>query len=151
MKEKTIYCGAVVIVFFVISFCAYVIAIGVGWSLARNVYPDDGWFTAAAVVTTIPMFAVIAIGYICSLVFIGCASDRTLVINCIGPCAMIITFAAGVLESIGAILFIIGATNVKDDSTQAFTYGLVAGIFGLIASVSCSCSIFGYIVVFINT
>ena len=149
MTEKSICCGAVIVVFFVISFCAYVVAIGVGWSLARNVYPDDGWFTAAAVVTTIPMFAVI--GYICSLVFIGCASDKTLVINCIGACAMITYFAAGILEFTGAILFIIDATNVKDDSTQAFTYGLVAGIFGLIASVSCSCSIIGYIVVFINT
>ena len=135
MSEGLLVCG---IVFFSISFCAYTITIGVGWSLDQEVYPDDGHFRAAAVITTIPVLTLI--GYAFTVCYCGNDSQLT---RCVGGCAVFVNITAGFFEMIGAILFLVGASGVKDDSTKAYTFGLVAGIFGLIAAVSCCCSAVG--------
>ena len=125
------------ILLFAISFVAYVITIGVGWSLSQDVYPDQSSiFTAAAIITTISVFA--SIGFCCVLAYTT-LEDST-IRNCAFVFFIIIFLIGSVFVSVGAILFIIFGAELNDGNSKVLAYGVSAGVFGLIAALSCSCS-----------
>ena len=133
MNETLCGCS---IIFFAISFIAYVITIGVGWSLNQDVYPDQSIIFGAAVVTTIPLFA--SIGFCCVLVYTT-QEDSTIRCGAFG-CLICILGFSGVFEFVGAILFIVAGAKLKDEDSKVLVYGVSAGVFGLIAALSCCCS-----------
>ena len=63
-----------------------------------------------------------------------CVLSRSVVLC---PFVLLLDF----FQLFGAVVFLSHLDSVKDDSTQASMYGLVAGIFSLIASLSCCCSV----------
>ena len=131
-KEGLMACS---IVFFTISFFAYVITIGVGWSLNQDVYPGYGLITAAAIVTAIPVFA--CLGY-CIVAF-NFNADSAAGQAAFG-CFMCIVMFAGIFELVGAILFIVAGAQLKTENSKVLAYRASAGTFGLIAALSCCCS-----------
>ena len=121
---------------FLISFVAYFIAIGVGWAFSQQLYPGNHLILGGAVLTTIPVLAVF--GYLWALGTFGKDSTVTAMAGC---CAVFTVSIGGLLELIGAILFIAAGVQLKDESSQALSYGVAAGVFGLIAGITCCCSV----------
>jgi len=131
MNRQTTTLCACGIVFFVISAIAYVITMGVGWALSRSVYPSP-LFGAGAIIATIPILAVG--GAILTSCYCGSDSKFT---DAAFYFAIFIVCIAGLFEVIGAVLFIIGGAQLKDENSQALGHGIAAGVFGLIAGISC--------------
>lgn len=63
------------------------------------------------------------------------------IVKCAEVCGMFTFACAGVFEIVGALLFIIAGACLKDGNSKAITYSIVAGVFGLIAAMSCCCTI----------
>jgi len=126
-------CG---IISFIFSFVAYVIVIGVGWALNQQIYTGNSLILGSCIVTTIPVLAVL--GYCFTLLQCG---DDSKVTAAAGLCALVTVIIAGVFEVIGAIMFIVAGVQLKDESSQALSYGVTAGVFGLIAGICCCCSV----------
>ena len=129
-KDRIYICGAVS---FAISFVAYTITMGVGWALDQQVFPNQPAIRAAAIMSTIPVIAVM--GYF--ILVAMCGSDN------VNPCAALIMFScvllSGLFEFIGGIIFIAAGAQLDDKRLVAF--GASAGVFGLIAGFSCCCSL----------
>lgn len=125
-------CG---IISFVFSFVAYVIVIGVGWAF-NQIYTGNSLILGSCIVTTIPVLAIV--GYLFALSQFGNDSKVT---AAAGLCAIVTVIIAGVFEVIGGIMFIVAGVQLKDESSQAFSYGVTAGVFGLIAGICCCCSV----------
>ena len=126
-------CGTVC---FVISSLAYVIAIGVGWALDQDIYPDNGLIRAGIIIVTAPVIA--AFFYCLAYGFCGNDSEFTLCAEC---CAICTVCLAGLFELIGGIMLIAAGTKLKSDSSKAMVFGIVAGFFSIIAAVFCCCSV----------
>lgn len=107
------------------------ITIGIGWSLNRDVYTGNGLILAGAVITSIPVFSVLAC--LCAFVKFGHDSPITAAASI---CAIVITISAGIFEFVGAILFIAAGATLRDED-KVLAYGVSAGVFGLIAAFTC--------------
>ncbi len=138
-KDNVYICG---IISFNVSFVAYAITTGVGWTLDQQVFPDQPAIRAAAIMSTIPVCAVV--GYF--FLFAACGSDN------VNPCAGLIMFScvflSGLCAFIGGIIFI--AAGAQLDDKHLVAYGVSAGVFGLIAGFSCCCSVGSFCVVLKN-
>ena len=134
-SDSAFGCG---ICFLVLSFIFYVLAIGVGWSLNQDVYPDNGLIRAGIIITTVPVFS--AIFYFCSCIYCGSESGFT---YCASGCAIVSISLAGVLELVGGIMLIVAGTQVKEDSTKALIFGVTSGVFSILAAITCCCSLTG--------
>lgn len=130
-----VYC----IISFLFSFVAYVIVIGVGWALNVQIYTGNSLILASCIVTTIPVLAVLV--YFFTL--LQCGNDSK-VTAAAAICALVTVIIAGFFEVIGAIMFIVAGVQLKDESSQALSYGVTAGVFGLIAGICCCCSVSCY-------
>ena len=108
--ENAFICGFAT---FVISFCAYVITVGVGWSLNQDVLPDKSLIMGAAIVTTIPVFAVMAT---CLLALWVGGENRA--VGACARCSLLIILLAGVFEIVGGILFIVAGATLKDENSN---------------------------------
>ena len=118
---------------FAVSFTFYVITMGVGWALDQMVFPNNTTIRAAAVISTIPVIAVI--GYIIIIAMFG--SDN--VNPCAGFCMIACLLLAGLFEFIGGIIFIAAGAQAGDARILAF--GASAGVFGILAGCSCCWSL----------
>ena len=130
MCADKLTCG---IVCFIISFVAYVIVIGVGWAFSQQVQPGSSLVLGAAIVTTIPVIGVV--GSVYARYKFGSTVE-----GCALWCIEITITFAGLFELIGAILFFVAGSTLKDENSKALAYGVTAGFFGLIAALSCFCT-----------
>ena len=115
---------------FLISSLAYIIAIGVGWAAWDD--PDGGAIRPGIIIVTIPVFAV----FFCCLAYKCCGDDSTIT-RFVEVCTTCSVVLAGVLELIGGIFLIVQGTQLEPDHR---TTGIVAGVFSIIAAISCCCS-----------
>ena len=116
------------------SFAFYAITMGVGWALNQNVYPGNSLVLGAAVVSTIPVFAVL--GY----TYLVCLFGKENAIEGIGGCVLIVQGVATVFEVIGGILFIAAGATLKEENPNILAYGVSAGVFGILAGITCCCA-----------
>lgn len=132
-------------VMFIISTVCYIIALSVGWSLAKDVYPNDQLIGTAATVITVPLYSLVAIMilyFICIYIAVCCCPTVDLESKTInsGYCCTTVTLVlfemlAGLFEIAGAVIFIVAAAKIGDPKVLAF--GISAGVFGLLAGCSC--------------
>ena len=116
---------------FLLSSLAYLVAIGVGWAVDQN-DRDGGSIRAGIIIVTLPVFAVFFY-CVCSS-YCGESSNFT---RCAECCAFWTVLLAGVLELIGGILLIVAGTQANPGYKAS---GIVAGVFSIIAALSCCCS-----------
>ena len=132
------YCG---VLMFVISTVCYCVTMGVGWALSRDVVPDDHTALAAAVISTIPVFA--AGGYIYFMMKFGRLAEEwgvgTEVKQCSFGCLFCIELFAAVFEVIGGLIFVVVGVGVEDNRIKAF--GFSAATFGFLSACSCCCGL----------
>ena len=126
--------GTIAIVCFVISFIAYCFVMGFGWGFNQS-SPRQSMLLAGAIVSTIPVFAVIA--FVCIAATCGEKSKATDIALC---CMVCIIWLAAVFELVGAILFIVEGVQLKDQNPAALGFGVTAGVFGIIAAITCCCT-----------
>ena len=114
---------------------------GVGWALSRNVIPDDHTALAAAIISTIPVFAVA--GYIYFIQKFGgmaeeCGIGAEVKSGSFAFLACIELFAA-VFEVIGGLIFVVVGVQAEDNRIKAF--GISAATFGFLSACSCCCGL----------
>ena len=126
---------------FSISTVCYCITMGVGWALSQDVISGNRLALAAAIVSTIPVFAVA--GYIyfmkkCSGVAnelgVGEQVEKTSLI-----CLCLIELCAAVFEVAGGIMFLVIGIEAEDNRIKAF--GISAATFGFLSASSCCCGL----------
>lgn len=117
------------------SFAFYVVTMGVGWALNQNVYPGNSLILGGAVVSTIPVFAVLGYAYSARV----CGMDNAL-LESIGGCILVVQCAASVFEVIGGILFIAAGATLKEENPNILAYGVSAGVFSILAGITCCCA-----------
>ena len=125
-------CG---VLMFLISTVCYCVTMGVGWALSRNVVPDDHTALAAAVISTIPVFAVG--GYIYFMMKFGGLGEEVK----LGAfaCLACIELCAGIFEIVGGLLFVVVGVETEDHRIKAF--GISAATFGFCSACSCCCGL----------
>ena len=133
------YCG---LSMFIISTISYCVTMGVGWALSWGVIPDNHIVLAAAVISTIPVFA--ALGYIYFVMkFRGlakeCGVDAEFK-SCAFGCLVCIELFAALFEVIGGLIFVIVGAGAEDNRIKAF--GISAATFGFLSACSCCCGLF---------
>ena len=130
---------------FVISTVCYIIALSVGWSLAKDIHPDDNLLDTAATVITVPLYGLVGIivlyahSIACAVAW-SCTSKEkeeaeTAIQGCTAVTLVIFEILAGFFEVTGAVIFIIAAVYIGDHRVLAF--GISAGVFGILAGCSC--------------
>ena len=132
------YCG---IIMFLISTISYCITMGVGWALSRSVVPDNHAALAAAVISTIPVFAVIGCIYFIQK-FGDLAEEWGIGTQVKGgsfACLVCIELFAAVFEVIGGLIFVIVGVGAEDNRIKAF--GISAATFGFCSACSCCCGL----------
>jgi hypothetical protein len=109
---------------------------GVGWALSRDVIPDDHTALAAAVISTIPVFAFISFVYF-MMKFGGLAEEWGVggeVKACAFCCLVCIELFAALFEVIGGIIFVVIGAGAEDNRIKAF--GISAATFGFLSACS---------------
>ena len=133
--------GIVAGVFFTLSLICYVIVVGMGWFYNRLIDPEDNVFLTAAVVTTAPIFALIGLFCLCqpSSTGRGGADNAD---PCLGKVLFVVfavlVISAGILQAVGGVIFLVAGG--LGGSSQALSYGIPAGLFGLVGGALCFCS-----------
>ena len=112
-------------VLLVISWVCWVIMVSNGWKLYAMVYPENQLVYAAAIISSIPFYAV-ALHFLCICPF----GKSYLESNGVLGCLLVFEMLAGVTEIVGGIMFITATLNDPN------VYGVSAGIFGIIAGVT---------------
>lgn len=144
----TFYCACFGVSCFVISFIAYVITLGVGWSINQDVYSNSSSASGidlalrGAAVTSTPGLTVLVVGAVCICRGQGAGGDGESS-GCSIICGIMNFACMGIVVFVGAVLFIVAGIDLKDEDPRAMTYAIVAGVFGLIAAVSCCCTVVG--------
>lgn len=127
---------------FIVSTICYCITMGVGWALSRDVIPDDRTALAAAVISTIPVFA--AIGYVYFMMKFGGLAEEwgvdAEVKLCTFGCLVCIELFAAVFEVIGGLIFVVVGVGTEDNRIKAF--GISAATFGFLSACSCCCGLY---------
>ena len=120
---------------FLISAVSYCVTMGVGWAFSRNVVPEDNAAFAAAIISTIPVFAVIA------YIYLVCKFGRIEGVKEVGfICLIIIELCAALFEFIGGMMFLIVGIQAEDNRIKAF--GASAAAFGFLSASSCCCGLY---------
>ena len=108
---------------------------GVGWVLATRESPGEPLILAGAIVSTLPALSLAS--YLCfAFTFSNACEDGDSYIIKFG--ILIIQSCAGLVQMIGAALFIAAGATLNDPDVLA--YGISAGVFGMIAGSCCICS-----------
>ena len=136
MGDQWLITGGCGILMAIFSFVFYAITMGVGWALNQNVYPGNSLILGGAVVSTIPVFAVMAYAVVACM----CNKDQCDAVQGIAACALLIQSVATIFEVIGGILFIAAGATLKDKNSDVFAYGVSAGVFGILAGITCCCA-----------
>ena len=127
-------------VLLIIAIMCYAIVMGVGWVLAIRESPGEPLILAGAIVSTLPVLSLTS--YLCFAFtfFEACEDD-----SCIKFGIFTIQSCAGLVQMIGAALFIAAGATLNDPDVLA--YGISAGVFGMIAGSCCifsQCCCFAY-------
>ena len=117
----------------VIATICYAIVMGVGWVLAIREQPREPLILAGAIVSTIPVLSLASYFCFAFTFFEACEDD-----SCIKFGIFTIQSCAGLVQMIGAALFIAAGATLNDPSVLA--YGVSAGVFGMIGGCCCICS-----------
>ena len=117
----------------IIAIICYAIVMGVGWVLATRESPGEPLILAGAIVSTLPALSLAS--YLCFAFtfFEACEDD-----SCIKFGILTIHSCAGLVQMIGAALFIAAGATLNEPNVLA--YGISAGVFGMIAGSCCICS-----------
>ena len=137
-------------VMFAISTVCYIIALSVGWTLAKDIHPHDHLLFTAAMVITVPLYSVVVViilGVACARAA-GCTCSKkeeeeviSVASACLFVTLVLLEMLAGLFEVAGAVIFIVAAVNIGDYRVLAF--GISAGVFGIFAGCSwCFCECF---------
>lgn len=119
----------------IIAIICYAIVMGVGWVLATRETSGEPLILAGAVLSTLPALALAS--YLCfAFTFLKACEDEDSYIIKFG--ILIIQSCAGLVQMIGAALFIAAGATLNDPNVLA--YGISAGVFGMIAGSCCICS-----------
>ena len=118
--------GAIAIISIAVSIIAFCIVMAVGWPYTESVLPENDSVKAAAILATVPLFAIVGGILMCGSLF----SPEIKCTIYVGAC---IVFFGAAIELAAGILFVV---NLGDDS-RAMAFGVSAGVFAMIAALGC--------------
>ena len=135
-------CGCVSsAVLIVISLGCWVIMMAFGWLFFAMVPQENQLVYAAAIVSSIPAYAVVLyFFYICAY---GAKWFHT---RSVQRCLLGVEMVAGLIDFAGGILFLAACATLDLNDPYVLAYGVCAGVFGIIAGVtnilsrSCCCA-----------
>ena len=123
------YCSGALM--FSVSTVCYIITMSVGWFLSRDVIPENHLALAAAIVSTVPLFAI----YGATQFLSKCGVIGKELQDCCAFIVLCVECCAAIFEIAGGILFLIVGIHADDNRIKAF--GISAAIFGFLSGFSC--------------